>query len=127
MAGALLNELGDLMEKERNYEEIKAIGNSAESPSTDDVKKICNYFGMNGSSDKEIIHLNKLGIPINTIIEALVYGETRMNAYGDDPQITDIVIGDKNRKYALIIIGDCGKITGIRSAYPLDDFKQIKK
>lgn len=114
------------MKKERNYEEIEAIRNSAEPPSIEGIRTICDYFGMNGTSDKQIMHIHKFGVPIKTIMDALENGENKINAYGDDPQITDIAIGDKNRKYAIIVIGDCGKTTGIRSAYPLNDFKPIK-
>jgi hypothetical protein len=110
-----------------SYGEIEAICNSAEPPSAEDITNICDYFGMNGSSDKKIMQINGLGVPIKAIIDALEYGENSMHAYGSNPQITNIALGEKNRNYALIILGDCGKTADIISAYPLNDFRQIKQ
>lgn len=123
--------LGDLMKKEitekRSYEEIRDAGDSIGHVRMEDVQTICSHFGMNGSSDENLMHIYKLGVPLNAIIGALEYGENRMNSYGNEPQITNIALGEKNRKYALVVLGNCGKSDGIVSAYPLNDFKQIKK
>ncbi|MBU4246056.1 MAG: hypothetical protein ABIF85_01435 [Nanoarchaeota archaeon] len=115
------------IKKEISYEEIEAIRNSAEPPSIGGIRAICDYFGMNSSSGKQIMHIHKFGVPIKTIIDALENGENRINAYGGDPRITGIAIGDKNRKYALIVFGDCGKSMDIQSVYPLNDFKPVKQ
>jgi len=113
--------------KKRSYEEIKDTGDSIGPACMEDVQTICNHFGMNGSSGEDILHIYKLGVPLNAIIGALEYGENRMNSYGSEPQITDISLGEKNRKYALVVLGNCGKANEIISTYPLDGFKQVKQ
>lgn len=114
-------------EEKRSYKKLDAICRSEETLSIEDVQTICKCFGMNGSSDEQIMHIHELGVPIEVIIDALEYGENRMHAYGNEPQITSITFGEKNRKYALVILGDCGKTADIITAYPLNDFKQVKQ